>query len=128
MPFDDLRAYLKRLEEEGELVQVTQEVDWNEEIGAIGRRINELSLPAVMYNRVKDYPNWRVAGALMSAIRRVAIGMCLPSDSTVQSLKVEFLKRTSEPIKPILVKTGPCKENIFLGDKVDLFALPAPMV
>src|SRR3990172_4481773 len=126
MPFDDLRAYLKRLEEEGELVQVTQEVDWNEEMGAIGRRINELSLPAVMFHRVKDYPNWRVAGGLMSAIRRVAIGMDLPSHSTVQTLKAEFIKRVRAPIKPVLVRTGPCKENILLGDKVDLFALPAP--
>ena len=128
MPFDDLRAYLKRLEEEGELVQVTQEVDWNEEMGAIGRRINELSLPAVMFHRVKDYPNWRVAGALMSAIRRVAIGMDLPAHSTVRTLKAEFIKRVQAPIKPVLVRTGPCKENILLGDKVDLFALPAPFI
>ncbi|HLC30319.1 MAG TPA: UbiD family decarboxylase [Dehalococcoidia bacterium] len=128
MSFDDLRAYLKELEEQGELVHVAQEVDWNEEMGAIGRRINEQSLPAVIFERVKDYPNWRVAGALMSAIRRVAIGMGLPPDSTVQTLKAEFLKRTAEPIKPVLVKTGPCKENILLGDAVDLYALPAPMV
>ena len=64
----------------------------------------------------------------MSAIRRVAIGMDLPADSTVQTLKAEFLKRTKNPIKPMLVKTGPCKENILLGDKVDLFALPAPFI
>lgn len=117
MPFDDVRAFIKRLEEEGELVQVKQEVDWNEEMGAIGRRINELSLPAVMFQRVKDYPKWRVAGGLMSAIRRVAIAMDLPADSTVQTLKAEFLKRTGSPIKPVLVKTGPCKENILWGRK-----------
>src|SRR3990170_7533449 len=61
MPFDDLRAYLRRLEEEGELVNITQEVDWNEEVGAIVRRTDELGLPAVMFDNIKDYPNRRIA-------------------------------------------------------------------
>ncbi|MDP2646261.1 MAG: UbiD family decarboxylase [Desulfobacterales bacterium] len=128
MPFDDLRAYLKKLDETGDLVHVAQEVDWNEEMGAIGRRINEQGFPAVLFNNVKDYPNWRVAGGLMSAIRRVAVGMDLPSDASLQTLKAEFLKRAQNPIKPIIVKSGPCKENIILGDQVDLFSLPAPFI
>ena len=32
------------------------------------------------------------------------------------------------PIKPILLSTGPCKENIVLGDDVDLSMFPAPLV
>lgn len=128
MPFDDLRVFLRKLDEEGELVRVEQEVDWNEEAGAIVRRTNELGLQAVLFDHVKDYPGWRLAGALMSAIRRVSIAMDMPANTHPRALVAEFDRRTREPIKPVRAQTGPCKENILLGDEVDLFRLPAPMI
>lgn len=128
MPFEDLRAYIRRLEEEGELIHVGQEVDWNEEVGAIIRRSNEMSLQAMMFDKVKDYPNWRLAGALMGTVRRVAIAMEMPPDTQSRMLVAEFNRRTNKPVAPVFVKTGPCKENVLLGEKVDLFALPAPLI
>lgn len=38
MPHTDLRQYVDKLEEEGELRRVKAEVDWDLEIGAISRR------------------------------------------------------------------------------------------
>jgi UbiD family decarboxylase len=38
----------------------------------------------------------------------------------------EIVRRFSNPIKPVLVKTGPCKENILKGNEVDLLKLPVP--
>ncbi len=32
-----------------------------------------------------------------------------------------------KPLKPVVVKSGLCKENIMLGDKVDLFQFPIPL-
>ena len=128
MSFDDLRSFIGRLEEEGELLRVGQEVDWNEEAGAIVRRSSELGLPAVLFDKVKDYPGRRLAGGLMSSVRRVAIAMGMPADTPPRKLMAEFLSRTQEPVSPVLVETGPCKENILLGDDVDLWALPAPLV
>src|SRR3990170_108087 len=128
MPFDDLRSYLARLEEEGELLHIGEEVDWNEEVGAIMRRSDELGLQAIMFDKVKDYPKWRVAGETMSNLRRTAIAMDMPADAPPATLMAEFLRRTKTPIKPRVVATGPCKENILVGDKVDLTALPAPLL
>ena len=91
MPFDDLRTYLRKLEEEGELVRVAQEVDWNEEAGAILRRSAELGLQAVRFDRVKDYPGWCLTGGLVATFRRVAIAMDLPSDTPVQTLGAELV-------------------------------------
>src|SRR3990170_2967762 len=104
MQFDDLRGYLRKLQEEGELVEVAQEVNWNEEAGAILRRSNELGLQAVLFDRVKDYPGWRLAGSLMSTLRRVAIGLGMPADTAHRPLKAEFVRRTREPVKPVVVK------------------------
>lgn len=128
MPFYDLRAYLKKLEEEGELHHIGEEVDWDEEVGAILRRTSELRMQGIMFDNVKDYPGWRIAGETMSTIRQVAIAMDLPSDTPPAALIAEFLGRTATPIKPRLVKTGPCKENILLGDQMNLLALPAPLL
>src|SRR3990170_3698448 len=128
MPFDDLRAFMKKLEEEGELVRVKEQVDWNEEAGAIVRRSSELGAPAVFFENVKDYPDRYLAGGLMSAIRRVAIAMDLPASTPPSAIMAEYIRRTQEPIKPVVVETGPCKENILLGDKVDLWALPTPFI
>jgi len=38
----------------------------------------------------------------------------------------EIVRRFSNPIKPVLVKSGPCKENILKGNEVDLLKLPVP--
>ncbi|MBI4187082.1 MAG: UbiD family decarboxylase, partial [Chloroflexi bacterium] len=41
MPFKDLREFISRLEKEGELERIPEEVDWNLEAGAIVRWANE---------------------------------------------------------------------------------------
>ena len=46
--FDDLRGFLKKLEDVGELVTVKEEVDWNLEASAIMRRCNEIQGPGAL--------------------------------------------------------------------------------
>ena len=52
MAFEDLRAYLERLDREGELARVTNEVDWNLELGAISRRSMDLRGPALLFENL----------------------------------------------------------------------------
>jgi len=40
----------------------------------------------------------------------------------------EYIKRKNNPIKPIIVSSGPCKENIHLGDEVNLLEFPVPVI
>jgi len=51
----------------------------------------------------------------------------VPTSSYSEILN-EYIDRKKNPIKPIIVKEGPCKENILVGDEVDLFAFPAPFL
>lgn len=60
--------------------------------------------------------------------RRLAIGMELDPDTPPQHLVEDCIKRMTNPIKPVIVDTGPCKENIMKGEDVDLLKFPVPMI
>jgi len=129
MPFKDLREYIAKLEQEGEAIQIETEVDWNLEAGAIARRAAEKGLPAPFFQKIKGYPpGYRLAGNLASSFRRMAIMMDMHPDAHPRELINEYIKRRNHQIKPVIVKDGPCKENVFIGDKVDLFKFPVPMI
>jgi len=50
MAHDDLRSYLAALRDVGHLVEVTGEVDWDLELGAIARRVAERNGPPIWFN------------------------------------------------------------------------------
>ncbi len=129
MPFKDLREFIVKLEREGAVQRIEEEVDWNLEAGAMTRRADEKGLPAPFFQKVKDYPEgYRLLGELLSNRKRVAIAMDMDSNTSIKEMVHEYLKRRQSPIKPILVKNGPCKENIRIGEKVDLLEFPVPYI
>ena len=137
MPFNDLREYMDKLEEEGDLQHIGTEVDWNLEVGAIIRRCYDLRAPAPLFENIKGYPKgFRLLGAPVAAssrpgglYARIALAMGLPPDSPVAALIEEIVKTYSlKPQKPRLVASGPCKENILVGDEVDLLRFPVPFI
>lgn len=129
MAFKDLRDFISKLETERELVRMEQEVDWNLEVGAITRRSNEAGLPAPFFQKIKGYPSgYRIFSEALSNHRRIAIALGLDPDTPVKELIQEYLKRKRQPIKPITVTEGSCKENIRTGDEVNLLEFPVPLI
>jgi len=134
MAFSDLREFVDKLEAEGELVRIKQEVDWNLEAGAICRRCIEVDkAPIPLFEKIKGYPEgYRVMGDPLCRIKRLAIALDRPFDASYGDVYRDLMKtyseRSTHPIKPRTVSTGPCKENIYEGDDVDLFKLPALMI
>ncbi|MFC1968218.1 UbiD family decarboxylase [Chloroflexota bacterium] len=128
MPYRDLREFIEVLDKHGELQRIEKEVHWNQEAGAILRRTYELDLPAPFFQKVTGYPQgYRLFGGTLSNHKRVALALDMDPDSHYQDLMKEYLRRREKPIKPRLVKDAPCKENILIGDDVDLLKFPAPM-
>lgn len=134
MAYRDLREWLKALEKGGELKRIKKETDWNLEVGAITRRVYDLRAPAPLFEKIKGYPEgYRILGAPigLSAVNkyaRIALAMDMPVDSQVRDLVEEYIKRKKNPLKPVLVAHGPCHENVYMRDEVDLFKLPAPLI
>ena len=126
MAFTDVRQFIKALDETGDIVHIKQEVDWDLEVGAIGRRAYERQKPAILFEKIKDYPGHQIFSGMLGAFRRVAIALGLPPDTSIKDIYAEYAQRIEHPIKPKIVESGPCKENIVLENDVDLYQLPVP--
>lgn len=122
MAYRDFREYLARLEQTGQLARVRAEVDLQYEIGAICRRVLDADGPALLFERPGGYSVPLVTN-ILGTRERYAMAL----ETTVDCLDREWVRRTAHPISPLVVNTGPCKENILLGDDVDLFKLPIPV-
>src|ERR1044071_6546650 len=127
MPYADLRAYLATLEEKGKLKRVRKEVDKDWEIAAVCRqlfkKIPPERRPAVLFENVKGFSIPVTAGVLGASKDIYAIG--LETDS-IEGINRKWDHALEHPIPPRIVKTGPCKENIWPGDGVNLLSLPVP--
>jgi 4-hydroxy-3-polyprenylbenzoate decarboxylase len=127
--FYDVREFIDKLKETGDLVYVNQEVDWNLEAGAIMRRCNETGTPAPFFQKIKGYPpEYRIFGSPLATYRRFAVAIGMEPDANYQSVLEEYAKRINKPIKPILVSNAPCKENKILGEDIDLLKFPVPLI
>lgn len=129
MAYQDLREWIEKLESEGELAKVTKEVDWNLEIGAIARENMDRGGPALLFENIKDHKDTickKLITCSLSTHSRVAMMLGLPKDTPYQDMIKVWRKRTKERVKPVIIDSGPCKENIIKGDDVDLFQFPTP--
>ena len=130
--FGDLRGWIKALEAAGEVRDIDASVDWNVELGTIMRLAQGPGQgPALLFNNIKGYEGpqarcRRVFGNGLSSYRRVAMMLGLPPDTHLRELVKIGRNLVNDRIPPRIVKTGPVKENILTGDKIDLFDFPSP--
>ncbi len=132
-----MRDFVEALKHAGELVTVAREVDWDLEMGAIARRCYETGAPAPLFTRVRGArPGFRAIGAPVGVSRRpgrelarIALALGLPASARAREL-IETLvaARARAPIAPVPVDSGPCKQNVWRGEQVDLTALPVPLL
>lgn len=128
----DFRDMFSDLKKRGELLEIDQEVDWNLEAAAIAAMSYRVEGPAVVFNKLKGYPpGYRLvaglfAGTLAKPWRRIALAMGLDPDVDLDTVRRVIGERLQNPIKPIEVSTGPCKEEIHLGAEANLLEFPFP--
>lgn len=128
MLWRDLREYLHKLDELGELRKIVG-ASWEEEIGGITELMNERGGPALLFDEIPDYPKgYRVASNLCDSARRIAIAFGLDHDSSLYEMVEEWnqLTRACRPIAPEEVSSGPVFENALTDSQVDLFKFPTP--
>ena len=126
MAYRDLREFIDQLEKEGELQRIGAEVDWDLELSHISKLNDEKGGPALLFENVKGYSTPVFCSALATP-KRLAVALDLPRNLSVMGVAREWMHRTMKAkIPPVEVATGPCKENIDRGDKVDLLKFPIP--
>ncbi len=84
MAAKDFRQFIEALEKTGDALRISREVDWDLEAGAIGRRAYERGDPAILFEKIKDYPEgYRIFNGSLGTFRRVAISMGLPPETPI---------------------------------------------
>jgi 4-hydroxy-3-polyprenylbenzoate decarboxylase len=129
MGYQDLRDWLRCIEEMGELKRLTG-AHWDREIGAITDVLHHTEpSPAVLFNEIVDYsPGQRILVNALHSRQRLALTMGLPpaqGDLEFVSHLREKLKSMS-PIPPTKVESGPVSENVLTGKDIDVLQFPAP--
>ena len=143
MKYSDLRDFIAFLEQQGELVRISQEVDPNLEMTEISDRTLRAGGPALLFENPKGH-KMPVLCNLFGTPKRVAMGMGQQSVNALRDVGelLAFLKEPDPPkglrdlwekrhdFKQVLnmpvkgVKNAPCQEVILEGDAVDLDQLP----
>ncbi|KAF5979426.1 ferulic acid decarboxylase 1 [Fusarium coicis] len=116
----DFRAFVDTLREDNDLADITSEVDPKLEVAAAIRLAYEQRTKAPLFHNVKGakYGLFRILGAPAGFLK-----------AGVTDVIEKMLSAKGErPLPPVQVCTGPCKENIIMGDDVDLTKLPTPLL
>ncbi|HEX8930823.1 MAG TPA: UbiD family decarboxylase [Actinomycetota bacterium] len=123
MGFDDLRSFLAELDDRGELATVDDPVDRTYQIAAFIRRSSDAQGPAFLFNEVKGSP-MRAAGGLFCTRGKAlyALGVQRHQDAVER-----FIEAIANPVEPVVVADGPCKQVVRTGEQVDLGELPIPV-
>lgn len=129
MAYQDFRAWLTKLEAEGELIRIKAEVDWRGEIGAISRKALTNEAPATLFENIKDYRTGRCTRVFQGGLatkERVALMMGLPKEAGRRQM-VDLVKKSwRATCPPVITKSGPVKENILQGEEINLYEFPVP--
>ena len=143
MRYSDLREFIAFLEQQGELVRISQEIDPYLEMTEISDRTLRAKGPALLFENPKGF-NTPVLCNLFGTPERVAMGMGQESVTALRDVGtlLAFLKEPEPPkglrdlwekrhdFKQVLnmpvkvVNKAACQEVVIEGDQVDLDQLP----
>ncbi len=143
MSFNDLRAFLARLESLGEFKRVTPRVDPYLEITEICQRTLRAAGPALLFENPKG-SRMPLLGNLFGTTRRVAMAIGRESSAELRELGrlLAFLKEPRLPrgvgevletlpalrkllhVPPRTLREAPCQENVITGADIDLAQMP----
>src|SRR5271169_4061070 len=115
---EDLRQFLDRLRQAGELIDLHQPVD----IRHIATLVDQAKT-ALFFHNVIGYDMPVVSGIIRSRERAMMSMGC----ATYREIEDRLQHAISNPIPPKLINSSPADDIFLVGDAVDLYKLPIPM-
>ena len=128
---NDLRDWIQKAEEIGELKRIKKEVDWDQEMTAIDYLVGKNpESPSLLFEKIKGYPSgYRVLGNFPGpSVNRVAVTLGIPPGLSALSLIQEIRKRYKNRISPVTIpkEKAVVNENLLFGKEIDVTKFPAP--
>ncbi|GAA5105355.1 non-oxidative hydroxyarylic acid decarboxylases subunit C [Nocardia iowensis] len=126
MPYDDLRAFLTALDDNGQLLRISDEVAAEPDLAAAANAQARLgdTAPALYFDRIHGFDAARVALGVHGSWANHALALGLPKDTPVRAQIDEFARRWDQfPVAPRWRDDPPWAQNTAEGDDVDLFGV-----
>jgi UbiD family decarboxylase len=133
-PVQDLRDWLSRVRNLGELLEIDEPVDCIEEMSAISYLVSRRAgAPAILFNRAAGFEGNGIAARLLWNLlglsrQRIALTLEEPAETGVSELIVRTKKKLGCRIPPVEIAgmLAPVYENSLVGDEINLESLPIP--
>jgi 4-hydroxy-3-polyprenylbenzoate decarboxylase len=131
-PHADLRQFIARAEEAGEVARVGG-ADWNLEIGTLVEIVSHArpEPSSLLFDAVPGYPaGMRLLSGATNSSRRLAIALGLPVPQGPLDVVRGYRERmrTHRPIPPVTVTKGAVLENVDRDEAVDVLKFPVPFL
>jgi UbiD family decarboxylase len=126
MPFDDLRQFVAKLDESGQMIRVTDEVDLEPDLGAAANAVSKFGdhAPALMFDNLRGFPGARVVMNVHGSWVNNALALDLAPSTSVRELVSEIGRRWDRFPIPVERRVAPpFLENTVAGDDVDIFKI-----
>ncbi|GHA75917.1 phenolic acid decarboxylase subunit C [Streptomyces thermoviolaceus subsp. thermoviolaceus] len=124
MPYDDLRGFLTALEDAGQLLRITDEVQPEPDIAAAANAAPRLgdAAPALYFDNVRGFTSARIAINVHGSWANHALALGLPKETPAKEQVAEFIRRWDDfPVAPEWREDPPWAQNTLEGDDVDIF-------
>ena len=126
----DLRDWLRRVEDLGELRRISAPVDPDEAMGALTYMVGKRpGSPALLFERSANSGGYRQLWNLLgNSTQRIAVTLGEPPDASradlIRAMRAK-LKRRQPPVA-VDPRSAPVNERVIVGKEIDLGAIPAP--
>ncbi|MBI4481253.1 MAG: UbiD family decarboxylase [Acidobacteria bacterium] len=127
----DLRDWLAQVRELGELLEVTQEMDWNEEMSALAYLVGKIKGgPALLFESVRGYPRgYRALFNLFGTSKnRIALTLGAKPGTSLRDLillaRDKFKQRVPPQVVPL--RSASVAQNVVSDREIDLGLFPSP--
>ena len=122
----DLRSFAAQLEEQGELVRISREVEPRYELPALLQQL-EQNRKAFIFENIKG-ARFPLIGGLMNSAAR--LGQAIGNDTSGlydhRHHAEAFLAAVASPVPHEVVESGPVKDAVITGNDINLADLPVP--
>jgi 2,5-furandicarboxylate decarboxylase 1 len=119
----DLRSFMGRLEDAGQLVRIKRQVDLEYELADIAAALERRRRPAPLFEDVRG-SDWPIFSSAVANQARAALAL-----GCERMQVVEVMRRALEPangVPPVRVDGAVWKSNVITGEEVDVRKLPIP--
>lgn len=124
MAYDDLRSFLRSLNEEGQLLHIAEHVAPEPDIAAAANAASRLGddAPALLFDNIAGFTDARIAMNVHGSWANHALALGLPRETGVKAQVEEFIRRWDEfPIEPEWRDNPPWAQNTQVGDDINIF-------